>query len=72
MTVPTATAESTALTALPSMTVPRLPGKVRISRLDSGLTLCHLENRLAPVVTCALTYRVGCRDEEVGQGGIQR
>lgn len=75
MTAPVAASGDAALepgnfAAAGPLSVPRLPGEVRITRLANGLTLCHLENRLAPVVTCALTYRVGCRDEAPGQGGI--
>ena len=46
-----------------------LPGKPRLERLDNGLTVCVLENRQAPVVTTALFYRVGTRDEVAGHGG---
>ena len=49
---------------------PSLPGKPRLERLDNGLTVCLLENRQAPIVTSALFYRVGTRDEPVGNGGV--
>ena len=48
----------------------RLPGELRVERLAGGLTLCLLSNRRAPVVTTALWYRAGTRDEPPGQGGI--
>jgi zinc protease len=47
-----------------------LPGMPRLERLDNGLTVCVLENRQAPVVTTAIFYRVGTRDEPRGHGGI--
>jgi zinc protease len=47
-----------------------LPGTPRLERLDNGLTVCLLENRQAPIVTTALFYRAGTRDETPGQGGI--
>jgi zinc protease len=50
--------------------VPSLPGRPRLERLDSGLTVCLLENRQAPIVTSALFYRVGTRDEPPGHGGV--
>jgi zinc protease len=46
-----------------------LPGRRRLSRLGNGLTVCLLENRQAPVVTTALAYRAGTRDEAPGHGG---
>jgi zinc protease len=46
-----------------------LPGRRRLARLDNGLTVCLLENRQAPVVTAALAYRAGTRDEAAGHGG---
>jgi zinc protease len=51
-------------------TQPTLPGKPRLEHLDNGLTVCLLENRQAPIVTSALFYKVGTRDEPAGQGGI--
>ncbi|HEV2851923.1 MAG TPA: pitrilysin family protein [Thermoanaerobaculia bacterium] len=47
-----------------------LPGRLRIERLDNGLTVCLLANAQAPVVTSALFYRVGTRDEPPGHGGV--
>ena len=41
-----------------------------MERLDDGLTVCVLSNRAAPVVTTALWYRAGTRDEPPGHGGI--
>jgi zinc protease len=46
-----------------------LPGRLRMERLDNGLTVCLLANGQAPVVTTALFYRVGTRDESPGRGG---
>jgi zinc protease len=52
------------------MAVPRLPGTVEVSRLENGLTVCLQRNPQAPVVTCAVWYRVGTRDEPDEHGGI--
>src|SRR5256885_2922710 len=52
------------------MEQPSLPGRPRLEHLDNGLTVCVLENRQAPIVTSALFYKVGTRDEPAGQGGI--
>ncbi len=49
---------------------PAIPGEIECRRLDNGLELCLLRNRQAPIVSCALFYRVGCRDEEPGRGGL--
>ena len=49
---------------------PCIPGRQQLVRLANGLTVCILENRQAPVVTTALTYKVGTRDDPPGQGGI--
>jgi len=46
-----------------------LPGHIAVERLDNGLTVCLLENRQAPLVTTALWYRAGTRDEAPGLGG---
>ena len=46
-----------------------LPGKLRLERLDNGLTVCLLANAQAPIVTTALLYRAGTRDEPAGNGG---
>jgi zinc protease len=50
--------------------VPRLPGEPRIERLANGLTVCLVHNPQAPIVTSALFYRVGTRDEPAGHGGV--
>jgi zinc protease len=50
--------------------VPSLPGRPRLERLGNGLTVCLLENRQAPIVTSALFYRAGTRDEPAGHGGV--
>lgn len=47
-----------------------LPGEATVTQLDNGLTVCLLGNRSAPVVTTALWYRAGTRDETMGEGGI--
>ncbi|MCX6357750.1 MAG: insulinase family protein, partial [Candidatus Aureabacteria bacterium] len=39
-------------------------------RLPNGLTLLILEHRQAPIVACALVYRVGSVNEEIGATGI--
>ncbi|HYN19429.1 MAG TPA: pitrilysin family protein [Thermoanaerobaculia bacterium] len=50
--------------------VSALPGTPRLERLANGLTVCLIENRQAPIVTSALFYRAGTRDEPAGHGGI--
>lgn len=47
-----------------------LPGEARIERLANGLTVCVLHNPQAPLVTTALWYRAGTRDEPAGHGGL--
>jgi zinc protease len=47
-----------------------LPGEIRRRRLDNGLEILVVRNAQAPIVTSALFYRVGTRDEAPGQGGI--
>jgi len=47
-----------------------LPGRLQLERLDNGLTVCLLANPQAPVVTTALFYRAGTRDEPAGHGGV--
>ena len=57
-------------TTVEALEVPAvLPGTPRLERLDNGLTVCLLENRQAPIVTSALFYRAGTRDEAPGHGG---
>jgi zinc protease len=51
-------------------TLKSLPGRLELERLDNGLTVCLLDNPQAPVVTSALFYRAGSRDEPEGHGGI--
>ena len=51
-------------------TVSALFGTPRLERLGNGLTVCLVENRQAPIVTSALFYRAGTRDEPAGQGGV--
>ncbi|MCB1034545.1 MAG: insulinase family protein [Acidobacteria bacterium] len=50
--------------------VPRLDGAVSQTRLDNGLEVCFLTNRQAPIITCALWYGVGTRDEDPEQRGL--
>jgi hypothetical protein len=47
-----------------------LPGVRRFARLANGLTVCVVENHQAPVVTTALSFRAGTRDEPPGHGGV--
>jgi zinc protease len=47
-----------------------LPGRRQLARLANGLTVGVLENHQAPVVTTALCYRTGTRDEPSGHGGL--
>lgn len=47
----------------------RLPGRVERRELANGMRVCVLENRVAPLVSGALWYRVGARDERAGQHG---
>ena len=47
-----------------------LPGEIRRARLDNGLEICVVRNPQAPIVTSALFYRVGTRDEAPGRGGL--
>jgi zinc protease len=50
--------------------VSALPATPRLERLANGLTVCLVENRQAPIVTSALFYRAGTRDEPAGHGGV--
>jgi zinc protease len=50
--------------------IPALPGTPRLERLSNGLTVCLVENHQAPIVTSALFYRAGTRDEPAGHGGV--
>ncbi|HKI04087.1 MAG TPA: pitrilysin family protein [Thermoanaerobaculia bacterium] len=61
------TANPTAIGAPPSLR--SLPGRLQLERLDNGLTVCLFANAQAPVVTSALFYRAGTRDESPGHGG---
>jgi zinc protease len=49
---------------------PALAGEIELDRLPNGLELCLLRNAQAPIVSTALFYRVGGRDEAPGAGGI--
>lgn len=56
--------------ALPRPAPPALAGRIERHRLDNGLELLLVENRQAPIVSSAIFYRVGSRDEPAGQGGV--
>jgi zinc protease len=49
---------------------PALPGEIERARLDNGLEVCLLRNRQAPIVSSALVYRAGARDEAEGASGL--
>jgi len=48
---------------------PALPGEVETTRLDNGMTLAVVRNPQAPIVSTALVYRAGSRDEPAGRSG---
>jgi len=58
-----------AANAVPDL-LTRLPGRARLASLSNGLTVCLLANLQAPIVTTALYYRAGTRDEPAGHGGV--
>ena len=64
-------AESGSLTPPPFDAVRALAGSGRVERLRlaSGLDVCLIVNRQAPIVTTVLLYRVGGRDEAPGESG---
>ena len=47
-----------------------LPGELERARLANGLEICLLRNAQAPIVSTAIFYRVGGRDEPAGRGGL--
>ncbi|MEM9293371.1 MAG: pitrilysin family protein [Acidobacteriota bacterium] len=49
--------------------IPPLPGERQHHRLSNGLRVALVHNPQAPVVTCALWYRAGTRDEGPQEGG---
>lgn len=53
-----------------SPTPTALPGSLASSRLPNGLEVHLLDNPDAPVVTAALTYRAGGRDDPAGKSGL--
>jgi len=53
-----------------ALAIPQLPGAASLHRLDNGLSVCLVRHALAPLVTSALWYRVGTRDETAAHGGI--
>lgn len=61
--------ESQIITAHTVLTAPDLPGEVLLETLGNGLSVCLLRNPQAPIVTCALWYRVGARDETPQEAG---
>ena len=62
-----ASAAAAAVAAFPGGSC--IPGRRQFARLANGLTVCVLENRQAPVVTTALCFRAGTRDDPAGHGG---
>jgi len=56
--------------ASPVARPPALAGEIEVSTLANGLVLALVHNPQAPLVTSALFYRVGARDEEAGLGGL--
>jgi zinc protease len=62
-----ASAAAAAVAAFPGGSC--IPGRRQSARLANGLTVCVLENRQAPVVTTALCFRAGTRDDPSGHGG---
>jgi hypothetical protein len=54
----------------PELRPAALPGEIERARLDNGLEVCLLRNAQAPIVSTALLYRVGARDEREGETGI--
>jgi len=57
-------------TASPVPRPPALAGEIEVSRLGNGLELALVRSPQAPLVTSALFYRVGARDEAPGLGGL--
>ncbi len=49
--------------------LPVLPGELTVERLANGLTVALLASPQAPIVTTALWYRAGTRDEAAGHAG---
>jgi zinc protease len=47
-----------------------LRGRQQVQRLDNGLEIVVLENDSAPVVTTAMTYRFGARDDPADRAGL--
>ncbi len=52
------------------MDVPSTARGARVERLANGLTVCLLPNRQAPLVTTAVCYGAGTRDEPPGRAGL--
>jgi len=50
--------------------IPALPGVAHRRTLANGLRVLVLENRQAPIVTTALTYRIGARDDPNRLAGL--
>lgn len=47
-----------------------LAGEIERHRTAAGLELCLVRNRQAPIVSSALFYRIGGRDEPAGRSGV--
>ena len=47
-----------------------LRGRQEVQRLDNGLEVVVLENDSSPVVTTAMTYRFGARDDPAERAGL--
>ena len=52
------------------LAVPKLPGEIEVVRLENGLIVCLQRNPQAPVVTSAIWYRAGARDERLAHAGV--
>jgi zinc protease len=49
---------------------PALAGEIETRRLANGLELCLVASRQAPIVSSAIFYRAGSRDEPAGGAGL--
>lgn len=49
---------------------PALAGEIALRRLANGLELATIVNRQAPIVSSAIFFKVGARDEPPGRGGL--
>ena len=55
---------------LSAVNVPPLAGRLDVEVLESGLVVCVVDNPQAPIVSTAMCYRAGARDESEGEGGV--